>query len=41
MVEENRVSIQNIREGSSGRGAAEMSPTSNHEVVGSIPGLAQ
>ena len=27
--------------GSSRRGAAEMNPTRNHEVVGSIPGLAQ
>ena len=27
--------------GSSYCGAAEMNPTSNHEVVGSIPGLAQ
>ena len=27
--------------GSSHRGAAEMNPTRNHKVVGSIPGLAQ
>ena len=27
--------------GSSRRGAAEMNPTRNHEVMGSIPGLAQ
>ena len=27
--------------GSSCHGAAEMNPTRNHEVVGSIPGLAQ
>ena len=27
--------------GSSRRGAAEMNPTGNHEVSGSIPGLAQ
>ena len=28
-------------EWSSRRGSAEMNPTRNHEVVGSIPGLAQ
>ena len=28
-------------EGSSRCGAVEMNPTRNHEVVGSIPGLAQ
>ena len=27
--------------GSSHRGTAEMNPTRNHEVVGSIPGLVQ
>ena len=30
-----------VRPGSSHRGAAEMNPTRNHEVAGSIPGLAQ
>ena len=32
---------QNLKSGSSLRGAAEMNPTRNHEVGGSIPALAQ
>ena len=30
-----------VRVGSSGHGMAEMNPTRDHEVVGSIPGLTQ
>ena len=32
---------KNLEEGSSHCSAAEMNPTRNHEVVGSIPGLTQ
>ena len=32
--------IKNSRGGSSCRSAVEMNPTRNHEVAGSIPGLA-
>ena len=39
------ISFNNFKKRSSSRsshsGAAEMNPTRNHEVVGSIPGLAQ
>ena len=34
------LSLNNIGSGSSHRGAAETNPTRNHEVPGSIPGLA-
>ena len=33
--------IEKVYTGSSPRGAAEVNPTRNHEVAGSIPGLAQ
>ena len=33
--------LQQWAKGSSGHGTAEMNPTRNHEVMGSIPGLAQ
>ena len=32
---------QNVKTGSSCRGAAETKPTRNHEIAGSIPGLTQ
>ena len=35
------IKIERKHIGSSRRGAAEMNPTMNHKVVGSIPGLAQ
>ena len=40
-VKVNNKKIKNIHLRSSRRGVAEMNPTRNHEIAGSIPGLAQ
>ena len=39
--EENGNNLRKLKMRSSCSGSAEMNPTSNHEVAGSIPGLAQ
>ena len=39
--QEGEAQLKTWKSGSSHRGAAETNPTGNHEIVGSIPGLAQ